>query len=319
MSYKYLMLYFCLLMILGIVLQKLWIELFSRFKWGETPKSYGPKRHVVLKAGIPTMGGVIFIVLSLIALTFVSNDKSSIIDKFILWWLPFGGAAVGLTDDVIKIVRRSSEGLTSRQKLLGQFMVVLPWAWITAKEVPFYLISDSSSVYFILTFVLLCFFAVGLYNALNITDGLDGLAAGASVISLVALLFVLEIEPCRLSLVVGLACVLSFLWYNSYPARVFMGDVGAHFIAGLLMGNVAMSGDLLLIFPISFIFGIEIVSVILQVISFKCFRKRIFKMSPLHHHFELCGWPEEHIVVRFWLIHLMGISLLGALWTWQVI
>jgi|GEM_PF-4376456 len=91
MSYKYLMLYFCLLMILGIVLQRLWIELFSRFKWGETPKSYGPKRHVVLKAGIPTMGGVIFIALSLIALTFVSNDKSSIIEVHFMVVALWGG------------------------------------------------------------------------------------------------------------------------------------------------------------------------------------------------------------------------------------
>jgi len=319
MSYEHLMLFFVFLMILGIALQRLWIDLFVKFKLGQTPKDYGPKRHIILKAGTPTMGGTIFIILAVIALLCIKEDHATKNEMFILWWLAFGGGAVGLLDDVIKIARRSSEGLTLRQKLFAQIAVVIPWAWIAAKDIPLYIFSNSSPLGFKASFFMLCFFAVGLYNALNITDGLDGLAAGASVPSMVALLWTLKIPSCRLSLIVGLACALSFLWYNSHPAKVFMGDVGAHFIAGLLMGNVVMSGYILLILPVSFIFGIEIISVILQIISFRCFGgRRIFKMSPLHHHFELCGWQEEHIVVRFWLIHIIGISLLGALLAWQV-
>ncbi|AFM21520.1 MAG: phospho-N-acetylmuramoyl-pentapeptide-transferase [Acetomicrobium flavidum] len=319
MSCEYLLLIFGLLMILGIALQRLWIGLFVKFKLGQTPKDYGPKRHILLKAGTPTMGGAIFIVLTIVALLFVKESYATKGEMFVLWWLAFGGGAVGLLDDLLKIARRSSEGLTLRQKLLAQIMVAIPWAWIAANQVPLYLLSSSSPLGFKTSFFILCFFAVGLYNALNITDGLDGLAAGASIASMVALLWTLEIPSCRLSLIIGLACALSFLWYNSHPARVFMGDVGAHFIAGLLMGNVVMSGYILLILPVSFIFGIEIISVILQIISFRCFGgRRIFKMSPLHHHFELCGWQEEHIVVRFWLIHIIGISLLGALIGWQV-
>lgn len=319
MNYSYLFFILGFLIVLGIFLLKIWIGLFLRFKWGQTPKSYGPERHLVLKAGTPTMGGVIFVVLTFIASFFLNVKSGNAMETLILWWLPLGGAVVGFVDDFIKLSKRSSEGLTSRAKLFGQIIVVLPWAWIASREINLFFSQYLPAIPSGLAFIFLAFFALGLYNALNITDGLDGLAAGASAISLVILLLVSNIDSCIISIIIGLACTLSFLWYNSHPAKVFMGDVGAHFIAGLLMGNVALSGRILLIFPVSLIFGIEIVSVILQVISFRCFGKRIFKMSPLHHHFELCGWPEGHIVIRFWLVHLVGASFLMALLARQVI
>jgi phospho-N-acetylmuramoyl-pentapeptide-transferase len=153
-------------------------------------------------------------------------------------------------------------------------------------------------------------------NAVNITDGLDGLAAGSCAISFAGMLFWLR--PAGASgaaCVTALALAAGFLWHNAHPARVFMGDVGSHFLGGLLVTLCILSEQALLVIPFGFIMGIEAFSVLIQIFTIRCLGKRVFKMSPVHHHFELAGWSETQVVTRFWLIHAVGMTtIVGSLY-----
>ena len=167
---------------------------------------------------------------------------------------------------------------------------------------------------FVVFVAVVTFIGVGLQNAVNVTDGLDGLAAGCSLITFVALL--------PLTLLVGggpihgmynvmaICLCLGFLWHNCNPASVFMGDVGAHFLAGLMLSLCICSGGLFYIIPACFFFGVEICSVAIQIVAIRRFHRKVFKMSPIHHHFEMSGWKETQIVTRFWIIHLLGVIFL---------
>ena len=155
--------------------------------------------------------------------------------------------------------------------------------------------------------IVLTILGVGILNAVNVTDGLDGLATGAMCISLGAAYFLIRGSSVMLSIIVLLGALLAFLWDNSNPARVFMGDVGAHFLGAFLINLCVHSGQLGLVFPLAFLFGIELITVAIQIIAIRGFKRKVFLMSPLHHHFEMLGWSEVRIVVRFWILHLVGI------------
>ncbi|MDL2263371.1 phospho-N-acetylmuramoyl-pentapeptide-transferase [Synergistaceae bacterium OttesenSCG-928-I11] len=288
--------------------QRLWIRWMLRYSLGEAIKEYGPKGHLK-KRGTPSMGGVValFLVPFLVILLYVLGMASfgSLVK---IWAFPVAAAMVGLVDDGLKRWTRSSEGLKSLQKLFLQILITLPWAYYMARGGLY--LTPSWSVGPEIGIALLAFFGVGFMNAVNVTDGLDGLASGAVAISFVAFLFLAKSDAASASAAVALAMVLAFLWHNAHPAEVFMGDVGAHLWAGLILSLCVAERALILIFPLGFLFGVEIVTVAIQIVSIRKFQRKIFLMSPLHHHFELLGWNETKIVARFWLVHLVGLAIL---------
>jgi phospho-N-acetylmuramoyl-pentapeptide-transferase len=229
-----------------------------------------------------------------------------------------GNAGIGFADDWIKIVRKRSLGLSARYKLLLQLLLALFVGFIalhfvgltTAVDVPFtsYKLELGTIGFYALIFLTLA----GFSNAVNLTDGLDGLAAGASAIVLVAMAGIAFIigrntsDPGITDLMVVSGCVggaaLGFLWYNTFPADVFMGDTGSLGLGGAIAGMAVMTGTELVLLIIGGLFVLEAGSVAAQVISFKLFHRRVLLMAPLHHHFELKAWSETKIIVRFWIV-----------------
>ncbi len=295
----------------GLFLQGIWISCLRRLRVGQVAKWYGPRGHTA-KTGTPTMGGVVFLALSILALLLSPNRDIAAKELFSVWGLPWLAAAVGLFDDLLKYMRRSGEGFSSLHKFLWQIVAVLPWVIFLSLNLNISL-WPGLRLQPLLMCPLLLFLTVGFLNAVNVTDGLDGLAAGSTAISFAVLLFCFRAPHAMLPAVVGLCAAGSFLWHNAYPAQVFMGDVGAHFLGGLLMSAAIQSGPIILIVPLGWLFGVEALSVIVQIISLRLWGRRVFRMSPLHHHFELLGWSETHIVARFWIFHALGMALLFML------
>ena len=285
--------------------QGIWIGWMHRFHLGEAIKAYGPQGHLK-KRGTPSVGGVValFLLPFAVAALYLTNTAGAL-DLAKIWSYPVLAALVGLIDDVLKLRRSSSEGLKSLQKLFLQILVTLPWAYYLAREGVH--LTPALQLPFYHGFALLTFLGVGILNAVNVTDGLDGLACGAVSISLMATICLFGDEAVRASAILGLALSLAFLWHNAHPAGVFMGDVGSHMWGGLLL-SLCVAGDcLLFVVPLGFLFGVEIASSAIQIVAIRKFGKKVFLMSPLHHHFEILGWSETSIVPRFWLIHLAGI------------
>ncbi|MDR3354771.1 MAG: phospho-N-acetylmuramoyl-pentapeptide-transferase [Synergistaceae bacterium] len=292
--------------ILAVAFQRMWINFMLSHDIGEAIKNYGPKTHLK-KRGTPGMGGMIALCMTpLVVLAAYWLDASDVKTMAYIWAYPVISALVGLADDLLKIFRKSSEGLRSLQKLCLQIFVTVPWACAAAAGGVYlmpWLRLDS-----LVGIPLLTFLGVGILNAVNVTDGLDGLAGGSIAISLVSILFWAKSDPVVISSVLGLALLIAFLWHNSNPAEVFMGDVGSHFWAGLLLSLCVTCRSLLYLIPAAFIFGVEILTVAIQIAAIRGFDRRVFKMSPLHHHFELLGWGESRIVTRFWMAHVIGIT-----------
>ena len=299
---------------LEIFLQRSWISVMHSLKIEQVTKLYGPSWHEKTKMGTPTMGGIVFIPVLLLAIPriIMMDGDFSLSGAARIVSYPVLAAAVGFVDDWLKYSRRSSDGLKSLQKLALQVAVTLPWAlWVS--EPPFVIFPGFEvSRLFYVAFV--TFVGVGLQNAVNVTDGLDGLAAGCALISFMFALSFIDGGP-TMMLIIAAACgiCLGFLWHNANPASVFMGDVGAHFLAGLLLSVCLNSGVLIFVIPLGFFFGVEILSVTIQIIAIRCFHRKVFKMSPIHHHFEMSGWKETQIVTRFWVMHIIGICLLMSL------
>lgn len=299
-----------------LILQKYWIKAMHRMKIEQVTKLYGPSWHEKTKMGTPTMGGIVFIPVILLCLPLIKAVAPDCTWEYMAKVVsyPILAAFVGFIDDWLKHTRHSSDGLSSLQKLALQVAVTVPWAvWVSG---PLYVILPGVELPRAIYVLLVVFIGVGLQNAVNVTDGLDGLAAGCALISFLGALVFIGTGPSML-LVLASACgiCLGFLWDNANPAAVFMGDVGAHFFAGLLLSVCINSGALIFVIPLGFFFGIEIFSVLIQIIAIRGFHRKVFKMSPIHHHFEMSGWKENTIVVRFWIMHLLGICcLMSALY-----
>lgn len=293
----------------------------------------GPQSHLA-KAGTPTMGGLL-IVLSITAAVLFWQDLRNPYTWVLLisFW---GYALIGFIDDYLKIFRHNSKGLPAKPKLLGQFIVsvaVVFYLYLTVDDitllyVPFIKnpVIDMGWVYIPFAVLLL----TGFSNAVNLADGLDGLASG--LVTFVGLTFslltyivghaafarYLQFPFIPLSGELTVTCMalsgacLGFLWYNAHPAHIFMGDTGSLALGGLIGVLSLLIKKELLLFIVGGVFVIEAASVILQVISFKLFKKRIFLMAPLHHHFELKGWTETQVVVRFWILGGL-FSLIGLI------
>ena len=331
-------------LLMGLLLGPWMIKYLRGMQIKQFIREEGPASHQG-KAGTPTMGGLL-IVTSTVVPTLLWADLTN---AYVLLavFVTLGFAAVGFIDDYSKVMRKHNRGLTGRAKLLMQVVVsvcagvallvmTLYGVYSTALIVPFFknfrpdLVSHallSTTYFWPLAFVpFLAFVAlvmVGSSNAVNLTDGLDGLAIGCVVIAagaLTVLTYVtshagfsayLDIQHVpqvgELTIFCGalVGAALSFLWYNAHPAEVFMGDVGSLCLGGAI-GYIAVAiKQEILLFSVGGIFVLEAVSVILQVASFKMTGKRIFRMAPLHHHFELSGWSESKVIVRFWIAALI--------------
>lgn len=294
--------------LIAVLISPILIPVLRRLKFGQSIRVEGPKSHYK-KQGTPTMGGVI-IILAFVIPSFYFAYKS--MDLFLVLFAALGYGFIGFLDDFIKIIYKRNLGLTAKQKLFGQFLIAAVFyvmlirsGYSTRLYIPgFDIYVELSWLY--LPFILLLFLASS--NAVNLTDGLDGLLAGTAAIAFSAYV-VIAIALTKFDLAIFSAAVvgslLGFLLFNHHPAKVFMGDTGSLALGGALGALAILTKTELLLFLLGGIFVIETLSVILQVISFKTRGKRIFRMSPIHHHFELLGWSEWRVVVTFWLVELI--------------
>lgn len=283
------------------------IPVLRRLKVGQTVRDDGPETHLK-KNGTPTMGGLIFLISVVVTSLFYVKDYPKIIP---ILFVTVGFGIVGFLDDYIKVVLKRSEGLTPGQKMLGQVIVTAVFAWYMAErsEAGFQMLIpfgggrclDLGSLSIPFLFVVL----IGTVNGTNFTDGLDGLASSVTV--MVAVFFTVVavgtgsgIFPVTCAVTGGL---LGFLLFNVYPASVFMGDTGSLALGGFVASTAYMLKLPLFILIIGVIYLVEVLSVMIQVTYFKATHgKRFFKMAPIHHHFEKCGWSETRIVAVFSII-----------------
>lgn len=308
MDYKLILLTLGVAFILAVIAGPLFIPLLRRLKFGQQIRTDGPQGHLK-KAGTPTMGGII--IMLALALAFLKfSDKTLEFAVLLIASLGFG--LIGFLDDYIKIVFKRSLGLTARQKLIGQLLfsvivcvMLFQMGHSTVISLPGTSLSlDLGWFYYPLVVIML----LGTTNAVNFTDGLDGLLSGTSAIAFGAFVVIAmrlsEPEAATFSAAM-IGAVLGFLVYNAHPAKVFMGDTGSLGIGGGLAMVAILTKTELLLVLIGGVFVMEMLSVIIQVVSFKTRGKRIFKMSPIHHHFELSGWSEWRVVITFWLVGLL--------------
>lgn len=291
--------------IITVLLAPLFIPILKRLKFGQNIREEGPKAHFK-KAGTPTMGGVIIILsLTLTSITFAQHNA----ELLVLLFATLGYGLIGFLDDFIKIGFKRSLGLTAKQKLAGQLLIAGGLYWILVRNDFSTYISipgiDGSIELGWLYFPFLVLIMIGSSNAVNLTDGLDGLLAGTAAIAFGAFAIVsLSFSQYTVALfcVAAIGALLGFLMFNAHPARVFMGDTGSLALGGGLAAAAVLTKTELLLVVIGGVFVIETLSVIAQVASFKLRGKRIFRMSPIHHHFELIGWSEWRVVAMFWVV-----------------
>ena len=295
------------------------IPILRKLKVGQTVRDDGPQTHLK-KNGTPTMGGIIFLLGTVVTCLFYVKDYPKIIP---ILFMTVGFGIVGFLDDFIKVVLKRSDGLLPMQKMALQIVVTAIFAYyiVEVADIPLTMLVPFSGGYYLdigWAAVPVLFFAViGTVNGTNFTDGLDGLASSVTV--LVATFFTVVaigtksgVEPVTCAVV---GALLGFLLFNVYPASVFMGDTGSLALGGFVAGTAYMLQMPLFIIIVGFIYLVEVASVMIQVTYFKkTGGKRIFKMAPIHHHFELCGWSETRVVAVFSIITaiLSLIALMGV-------
>ncbi len=309
MDYRDIIRFIAVSFLITLILGPILIPLLKRLKVGQSIREEGPESHYK-KSGTPTMGGIIMVIALLLT---VSTSGFMNREIWVLICSTVGFGFIGFIDDFIKVVLKRSLGLRAYQKIIGQVVLAVALAIYQSKTsvlgteliVPFFNMNIDLGMLYV---PFLAFVIVGTVNSANLTDGLDGLASGVTLIilsffSLIALNMGMQNIAVFAAALVG-AC-LGFLRYNSYPAKVFMGDTGSMALGGAVAG-VAVLLNLTLIIPlVCGVYFAEALSVIIQVISFKTRGKRVFLMSPLHHHFEYKGWKETKVVVVFWAVTLI--------------
>ncbi len=309
---------------LGVLLGPFVIPVLRRLKFGQAIRDEGPKAHQK-KAGTPTMGGTIFLTVVVLTAIPLSNVFffESLSDLFFLLFATLGYGILGFMDDYIKVVMKRNLGLTAKQKLLGQLFIgmVLFWVlWevrIVRGENPAIstIHMPGTELYFELNWLylpLLVLMMIAASNAVNLTDGLDGLVAGTAAIAYGAYAVIGMVQSNYMVVIFSASVVgalLGFLVFNAHPAKVFMGDTGSLALGGGLAALAVITKTELLLPIIGAVFVIETLSVMIQVSSFKFRGKRIFRMSPIHHHFELVGWSEWRVVTTFWFIGFLCAGL----------
>jgi phospho-N-acetylmuramoyl-pentapeptide-transferase len=310
-----------LAMVISILAGPKFIDFLRKNEFGQQIREEGPKGHVV-KQGTPAMGGLLIMISMAVPFLIFSERTVPAVTAF---FVALGCAAIGFVDDWTKVSRRRSLGLSGRWKLLWLGGITVIVGFVAARGLDDPLTTD---VYLPLVdvdlplgwgwYVLLYFIIAGFANGVNLTDGIDGLAAGTTTISLLtytAMSLVAALASIRaigradqvdLDLaILGASLIgasIGFLWYNAFPAQVFMGDTGAMGLGGAIAAFAIMTKTEALLVFIGGIFVIEALSVIIQVVSFKWFGRRVLLMAPLHHHFEMKAWSETRIMVRFWIV-----------------
>lgn len=320
----HILLAFVVTFIITVVLGKIGIPMLRSLHAQQSIREEGPESHQA-KAGTPTMGGAFMMVALIIGVALFAPWN---VGTGMLLFLTLGHCLLGFFDDFVKAVKKRNLGLTAKQKLLGQFilaavfcyciteiMVVPTTLWIPVVDIQLQL----GWGYYVLAFLII----VGATNAVNLTDGLDGLAGGTSAVAAIAF-SVIGLMAASMTNSIGAESVayfgaiiaavcLGFLVYNVNPAKVFMGDTGSLALGGAFAAMAILTKTELLLVVIGGIFVMEALSVIIQVISFKTRGVRVFKMSPIHHHFELSGWAEQTVVNRFWfggaVLAIIGVLL----------
>ncbi len=313
------------------------IRVFRAWGWGQRIREDGPKGHME-KMGTPTMGGVVIIgsVAAAYVVARLALGGEFTAAGMAVIGLMIGLGVVGFADDLIKIRRRRSLGLNKTAKLLGQLVIALLFAFVAVKaaNIPTTLtfVRDTGINLGLFFFIWVYLIVAAAANGVNLTDGLDGLASGSCALVLAAYVVIgfwqfrhtcglpisgpacypLELgQSLDVALVAagGMGATAGFLWWNAAPARIFMGDTGSMALGGLLAGLAIMTETQLLLLVLGGLFVLEVTSVIIQVASFRTTGRRVFRMSPIHHHFELLGWPEFTVVVRFWIICGLAVAI----------
>jgi phospho-N-acetylmuramoyl-pentapeptide-transferase len=280
-------------------------------EFGQNIREEGPEGHHT-KAGTPTMGGIIiFTAISIPFLILSDYDWRSVG----VYGAAMAAALLGFADDYTKIIRRRSLGLRARTKLGVTIAISIGLWWIAtqqadlAETLRFRIIDyqlDLSGLGGIPYLLLIYLVVAGTTSAVNLTDGLDGLAAGCAAIVGLAYIGITYITTGQRDLALLAGCLvggcIGFLWFNAFPATIFMGDTGSLGLGGLIAGLAIMTKTEVLLILLGGIFVVEALSVLIQVFSFQTFRKRVFLMAPIHHHFELLSWSETKIILRFWIV-----------------
>lgn len=303
---------------IGVLLGPICIPMLRRLKFGQSIREEGPKHHQV-KAGTPTMGGIM-IILAVILGTIRFAVSSMEVVILVLATVAFG--LIGFADDFIKVVRKHNLGLRPRQKLIYQAIAafglfgLVTWYWHRTEQapnvsIPFTHLVINFGLFYLVFFLIILW---GTTNAVNITDGLDGLLSGTAtmVFAAYAVYAYWHTEyDVALFCAAMVGALLGFLVFNRHPAKVFMGDTGSLAIGGALALVAVLTHSEFGLILFGLVFVVEMLSVIIQVFSFQTFGRRVFRMSPLHHHFELTGWSEWEVVMGFWLAAF--ITAFGAL------
>src|SRR6202521_3703402 len=300
-------------LLICIFLSPKFIEFLRKREFGQHIREDGPEGHH-LKAGTPTMGGVIvFLAIAIPFLILTDYDWRSVG----VFGAAVACALLGFADDYTKLVRRRSLGLRGRTKLIVTIAISLGLWFVATHEAH---LASTLRLRFVdyqidlgpLYPVLIYLVVAGTTSAVNLTDGLDGLAAGCAAIVLLAYVGIAflaqEYELAMLAACLVGACV-GFLWFNAFPATIFMGDTGSLGLGGAIAGLAVMTQTEELLILLGGIFVIEAVSVLIQIVAFQLFRKRVFLMAPIHHHFELKAWSETKIILRFWIITAIGAAI----------
>lgn len=303
---------------------------------GQPIREDGPKTHLLTKKGTPTMGGLLILGASILSMLVCSDLTNSLVWICVLVLLVFG--FVGFADDYVKVTKQTANAMTAKMKLFLQFSTALIAVGVISYQMPENERFILNFPYFMNFIIDLWWFyvpfamvvIVGSSNAVNLTDGLDGLASGLLVIAFAVFMvfayvagsdFVSEyyLLPVPHAAEIAVVCAavagscLGFLWFNSAPAKVFMGDTGSLALGGLLGTVAVILKQEILLAIVGFVFVAEALSVMIQVFWFKrTGGKRFFKMAPIHHHFEQCGWPETRVVIRFWIIGTV-LAVIGLL------
>ena len=305
-----------LVFVLTVAALRLLIPKLRSMKMGQKILDIGPRWHKS-KEGTPTMGGIMIILAIVIATVAAAPLTPAVL---LALFITLGHFVLGFLDDYIKVVKKRNLGLKAKQKMLGQILIAIvtmivgtrvlgidTTIWIPIADIN---LDIGIGYYFLVLFVL-----VGTSNAVNLTDGLDGLASGTVAIASGAYALVCymtgHFDLALFCVAMMMACV-AFLRFNAHPAKVFMGDTGSLALGGAIAAVGILTHTEILLAIIGFVFVCEALSVIIQVISFKTTGKRVFRMSPIHHHFELGGWKETKVVFVFWMVGLVA-SVVGLL------
>jgi phospho-N-acetylmuramoyl-pentapeptide-transferase len=298
-------------LLMCLFLSPKFIQFVRRREFGQNIREEGPQGHQT-KAGTPTLGGIVIMVAFAVPFLILTDYKWESIGVF---GAAIACALLGFADDYTKIAKRRSLGLRARTKLIVTVLISVGLWYIATQKAH---ISTSVRIRFIdgsidlgpLYPVFIYLVVAGTTSGVNLADGLDGLAAGCVAITLLAYIGITFITTGEKDLTLLAACLvgacIGFLWFNSFPASIFMGDTGSLGLGGAIAGLAVMTNTTLLLFLLGGIFVLEALSVLIQVISFQTFRKRVFLMAPIHHHFELLGWSETKIILRFWIVAAAG-------------